>query len=172
VHLDTDLRLRDLPILPEGSPFSARLKSSVNGQIDPEAPSLSGELSLRATEISGLPEEAELLLGQEPKMLADLSVSPQSVEIHKAQLDSRTKGTLTGAHNLDTGLFQSEFTLALSDLQSGQLRVAHGFDPARQGLGHICRTLASISLPIPPDPCRHPGHNQYRGNHRPEWAAA
>lgn len=126
VHLDTDLRLRDLPILPEGSPFSARLKSSLNGQIDPGAPSLSGELSLRATEISGLPEEAELLLGQEPKMLVDFSVSPQSVEIHKGQLDSRTKGTVTGAHNLDTGLFQSGFTLALPDLQSGQLRVAHG----------------------------------------------
>lgn len=126
VHLDTDLRLRDLPLMPEGSPLSARLKSSLNGQIDPEAPSFSGTLSLHATEISGLPKDAAQLLGQEPKVLADFSISPQSVEIHKAQLDSRTKGTLAGAHNLDTGVFQSGFTFSFPDLQSGQLRVAQG----------------------------------------------
>lgn len=126
VYLHTDLRLRDLSLLPEGSLFSARLKSSLNGQIDPETPSFSGTLSLHATEISGLPKDAEQLLGQEPKVLADFSVSPQSVEIHKAQLDSRTKGTFAGAHNLDTGLFQSYFTLTLPDLQTGTLRVAQG----------------------------------------------
>lgn len=126
VQLDTDLRLHDLPLMPEGFPLSARLKSSLNGRIDPQAPSFSGTLSLHATEISGLPKEVDQLLGQEPKVLANFSVSPQSVEIHKAQLDSRTKGTLAGAHNLDTGVFQSEFTFALPDLQTETLRVAQG----------------------------------------------
>jgi len=126
MQLDTDLHLRDLPFQAGGPPLSVRLKSSLSGHVHPDTPTFTGDLSLVATEITGLPQATDQLLGREPKVRAKFSISPQRVDLHEAQLSARTRATLEGTHNLDTGLFQAGFTATLPDLQSSGLNVTQG----------------------------------------------
>lgn len=126
VALDAGIDLRRLPLGASQPGVSASLASKLRGTVDPGARSMSAGLDLNATRISGLPENILDLLGPDGRLTAAISISPESLEIREARLESRTTAEFRGTLDIGTQRFEAGFDARLPRLRKGGLNLRNG----------------------------------------------
>lgn len=117
----------DLRQLPTGfGPLSAILDTKLEGRLDLAASSMNASLEATAVQVDGLPEELEMLLGANSRLLAKLSLSPQLLDVHEARLQARTTADASGQYDLEKNTFQARLGAAFPEISFPALRIAQG----------------------------------------------
>lgn len=107
-------------------PLSAILDTKLEGQLDPAASSMNASLEATAVRIDGLPQELEMLLGPDSRLLTKFSLSPQLVDVHEARLLARTTAEASGRYDIEKNTFQARLGAVFPEISIPALRIAQG----------------------------------------------
>ncbi|SFL78302.1 translocation and assembly module TamB [Desulfomicrobium norvegicum] len=124
VSMNTRLDLRQVPT--GLGPLSAILDTKLEGRLDLAASSMNASFEATAMQLDGLPEELEMLLGPNSRLLAKLSLSPQLLDVHEARLQARTTAEASGQYDLEKNTFQTRLGAAFPEISFPALRIAQG----------------------------------------------
>ena len=126
LNMDARFDVREMHLGPGQQTLSAIVDTTLKGRLDLAAPSLDASLAATALHIEGLPVVVMDLLGQEARMLADLSLSPQLIRIHEAKLISRTTASADAEFDLPRNTFAARLDATFPQIRIDDLQVAQG----------------------------------------------
>jgi len=126
VNVDARFDVREFPLDAAPQPLSATVDTTVRGRLDLAASSLNATLEATAVRIDGLPAVVMDLLGQQARVLADLSLSPELIRIHEATLRSRTMANAGAEFDLRKNTFAGRLDATFPQISVDAVDVSEG----------------------------------------------
>ena len=126
VNVDARFDVRQVPLEATQLPLSAIVDATLTGRLDLAALSMNASLEAIAGHIKGLPSVVTDLLGQEARVLADFSLSPQLIHIHEATLRSRTTAKADAEFDLLNNTFAGRLDATFPQIRIDDLHLAQG----------------------------------------------
>lgn len=144
ISLEATINVREISLGTATPVFSGSFASAMKGTIMPDTHSLSGKVSVNATEINGLPLEIKELFGRDSQLQASFDAGPDRILIHEATLQSRSVAVLKGELDPASSRFRADFDVTLPELRLKDLNLHSGTSV----LGSVEGTPSSFALKL------------------------